>query len=124
VSPLDHQGNWIAPDAPRPDASVASGPRGVTGGGPSFNSGAADSLEAVLTISAVVGTNPTLDVYLETSIDGGTTWDTVSTFPQKVGVGTDGHVFGPLGDVCRWRWTVGGTVGPSFTFAIDVEANN
>jgi hypothetical protein len=73
-------------------------------------------------VSAASGTTPTLDVTLETSIDGGATWDTVAAFAQKTAAGSDGHVFGPLGDQCRWKWTIGGTT-PSFTFAIAVEEN-
>lgn len=122
MSPLDEQGNYVAPDRPRTDADVASAARTVSGTGASFQTVSTDSLEATLSVSAASGTSPTLDVVLETSIDGGVTWDTVGAFTQQTAVGSDGHVFGPLGDLSRWRWTIGGTT-PSFTFAIDAEAN-
>jgi hypothetical protein len=123
MSPLDRQGNYVPGDVTRPDAAVASAARTTTGTSAAFSTGSADSLEGTLTVTAASGTTPTLDVTLETSIDGGTTYDTVGAFAQKTAAGADGHVFGPLGDTCRWRWTIAGTT-PSFTFTVDVEANN
>jgi hypothetical protein len=121
MSPLSRKGDYVPGDEPRPDAAVASAARTTTGTSTAFNSDGADSLEATLTVSAASGTTPTLDVTLETSIDG-TDWDTVAAFAQKTAAGSDKHVFGPLGDQCRWKWTIGGTT-PSFTFAIAAEAN-
>jgi hypothetical protein len=119
--PLDAQGNYFAGDKIRTDAALASAARTATGTGTAFNTNQANSFEATLIVSAHSGTTPTLDVRLETSIDGGTSYDTVGSFVQFTTTdGTDGHVFGPLGDTCRWAWTIGGTT-PSFTFAIAVE---
>lgn len=123
MSPLDRHGDFVAKDDPRPDAAVASGARTATGTSAAFDTGSAESLEATLTVSAASGTTPTLDVTLETSIDGGTTWTTVAAFAQRTGAGSVGRVFGPLGDKCRWKWTIAGTT-PSFTFAVTAEANN
>lgn len=122
MTPLNEKGNYVPPDRARTDADVASAARTATGNSAAFNTGDADSLEATLSVSAASGTTPTLDVTLETSIDDGATWDTVAAFAQKAAAGSDGHVFGPLGDKCRWKWTIAGTT-PSFTFAIDAEAN-
>lgn len=122
MSPLDRKGNYVPGDEARPDAAVASAARTATGTGSAFDTPDAESLEATLTVSAASGTTPTLDVTLETSIDGGTSWDTVGAFGQLTAPGSDGHVFGPLGDQCRWKWAVGGTT-PSFTFSIAAEAN-
>jgi hypothetical protein len=123
MSPLDAQGNYYAGDKARPDAALASAARTTSGSGAAFDTDQADSLEATLTVTAASGTTPTLDVRLETSIDGGTTWDTVGSFAQLTAASADGHVFGPLGDTCRWAWTIAGTT-PSFTFTITAEANN
>lgn len=122
MSPLDRKGNYVPGDDSRPDAAVASGARTATGTGSAFSTQDADSIEATLTVTAASGTTPTLDVTLETSIDDGSTWDTVGAFSQKTAAGSDGHVFGPLGDLCRWRWTIGGT-SPSFTFSVAAESN-
>lgn len=123
MSPLDRQGNYYAGDTPRPDAAVASAARTTSGNGASFNTNQANSIEGFLTVTAASGTTPTLDARLETSVDGGTTWTTVAAFTQITAAGARSRVFGPLGDVCRWAWTIAGTT-PSFTFSISAEAND
>ena len=122
MSPLDRQGNYVAGDRPRPDAAVASAARTATGTSSAFETQSADSIEGTLVVTAGSGTTPTLNVSLETSIDGGTTYSTVGSFAQKTGAASEGKVFGPLGDLSRWRWTIAGTT-PSFTFSIAAEAN-
>ena len=122
MTPLDSQGNYYASDKARPDAAVASAARTATGVGTAFDPANADSLEGFLTVTAASGTTPTLDVRLETSLDGGTTWSTVGAFAQITTTGTRNKVFGPVGDSCRWAWTIAGTT-PSFTFSVAVEAN-
>jgi hypothetical protein len=120
MSPLDHQGNYYAGDKVRPDAALASVARTTTGVGAAFNTDNADAFEGFLTVTAA--TAPTsLDVRLETSLDAGATWATVGAFAQvTTETATRNRVFGPLGDSCRWAWTI---VGTSFTFAVAVEAN-
>lgn len=123
MSPLDRHGNYYPGDEARPDAAVTSAARTATGNGASFNTAQADSFEGFLTVSAASGTTPTLDVRLETSVDAGASWTTVGAFAQATAATTKNRVFGPLGDTCRWAWTIAGTT-PSFTFAVAVEANN
>lgn len=49
----------------------------------------------------------------------GTNYYTVLAFPQQTATTTGvSRVFGPLGSLSRWKWTVGGTDTPSFTFAL------
>lgn len=120
--PLDRLGNYYAGDTPRPDAELASAARTASGTGASFNTDDADSFEGFLTVSAASGTAPTLDVRLETSVDGGASWTTVAAFAQITAAGSRSRVFGPLGDSCRWAWTIAGTT-PSFTFTITAEEN-
>lgn len=122
MSPLDRQGNYYAGDEARPDATLASAARTASGNGAAFNTNQATSLEGFLTVSAASGTTPTLDARLETSVDGGATWTTVAAFTQITAAGARNRVFGPLGDLCRWAWTIAGTT-PSFTFTITAEAN-
>lgn len=121
MSPTDQKGRHYEDEEARSDAAVASAARTTTGIGSSFNSESATALEATLSVTAASGTSPTLDVRLETSIDAGTTWSTVDSFGQKTAAATEGKVFGPIGDVCRWAWTIGGT-SPSFTFSISAQA--
>lgn len=120
--PVNAQGNYYPPDVPRADAALASAARTVSGNGASFNAAGAHSLQGFLTATAASGTTPTLDVRLETSVDGGSTWTTVASFTQLTAAGAQNRVFGPLGDLCRWAWTIAGTT-PSFTFSISAEAN-
>jgi hypothetical protein len=97
-----------------------------------------------LSVSAASGTSPTLDVYFQQSLDGGTTFVDVAHYPQVTGtltnphylnlsVGADNSIKSGVGDgtitanslgaslvsnVWRVKWVIGGT-DPSFTFAID-----
>jgi hypothetical protein len=97
-----------------------------------------------LSVTAASGTSPTLDVYFQQSLDGGSTWVDVARFPQVTGalsnphylslsVGADNRIASSVGDgtisansigtslvsnVWRVRWNIGGT-SPSFTFAVD-----
>ena len=61
--------------------------------------------------------------YLPTTADG-TNFYTVLAFPQHANTTTGvARVFGPLGSSSRWKWTIGGTDTPSFTFAISATAD-
>lgn len=120
MSPTDRLGRYYEDEEARPDAAVASAARTATGTSAAFNTEDAQALKATLDITAVSGTSPTLDVVLESTVNG-TDWYTVDAFAQKTTVDNDARAFGPLGDQCRWRWTIGGTT-PSFTFSISVEA--
>jgi hypothetical protein len=97
-----------------------------------------------LSVTAASGTSPTLDVYFQQSLDGGSTFVDVAHFPQVTGaltnphylnlsVGADNRITSSVGDgtvaanslgtslvsnVWRVKWVIGGT-SPSFTFAVD-----
>ena len=121
MTPLNEQGNYIADDTTLTAGAVASAARTSSGNGTAFETVRTNSIEGYLTVTAA--TAPTsLDVRLETSLDAGSTWQTVAAFAQvTASTGTRNKVFGPLGDSCRWAWTI---VGTSFTFAVAAEANN
>lgn len=97
-----------------------------------------------LACTAASGTSPTLDVYVQQSLDGGTNFKDMARFAQltasaannhymNLGLGgTDLVVKGAVGDatisasavgtapvsnIWRVKWTIGGT-NPSFTFAV------
>jgi hypothetical protein len=91
-------------------------------------------------VTAVSGTTPTLDVYIDTSVDG-TNWINIAHFTQITGISRRyiqiseygsqatsdfdstadlpaGSVrSGPWGSTLRVRWVIGGTT-PSFTFSV------
>lgn len=71
-----------------------------------------------LRISNVSGTNPTLDVKLQTSQDN-TNWADLYTFETQMVVATVHHqsTFG-FGNYLRINYTIGGTDTPTFTFSV------
>src|ERR1041385_7868215 len=106
--------------------------------GPLTGFAAVEELTLQLTVTAASGTTPTLDVYLQTSYDGGATWQDVVAFPRlsapgrrvastREAVATAGNVASatvaatdqalaadtvvpiPLGDLIRCAWVIGGT---------------
>lgn len=72
------------------------------------------------TVTARSGTNPTLDVKIQHSIDGGATWHDLITLAQQTNTGTvTGTTSAFYGDTLRAVATIGGTT-PSFTFSVHV----
>lgn len=78
---------------------------------------------ATLVITAMSGTNPTFDLKIQASKDGGVNWQDVYHFERQTGTGGG---FGggvaimpllPVDGVRRWWWTIGGT-GTSVTFNV------
>lgn len=74
-----------------------------------------------LNITAVSGTNPTLDLTLKVYDSLTTQWHTFASFDQKANTGTDvGYVGYAIGEEMAVYYTVGGTNTPTFTFSINV----
>lgn len=71
-----------------------------------------------LNVTEVAGTNPTLDVVVEVSLDRGATWHTHTTFTQVTAAGKALKLLTNLGERIRVSWTLGGTE-PAITFGID-----
>lgn len=105
-------------------ALKASGAIAATGSGAGRELGDKGILRLLLAITAVAGTNPTLDVTVETSIDNGVAdaWRSIGTFAQKTGVSTERKTFVGADRFVRLSWTIGGTASPSFTFSVTGEA--
>lgn len=121
--PNDRLGRYYDAAESRADAAVASAARTATGTGTAFDTEGATSIIGSLNVTAAAGTSPTLDLTLETTADGGTTWYTAASFPQQTGTTATpvARVCGPVGSKCRWKWTIGGT-SPSFTFTVTTSA--
>jgi hypothetical protein len=75
------------------------------------------NLGAVVQVTNVLGTNPTLNVVLQTSQDGGATWQDVFHFEQLTADGSAVMPPNKIFGLHRYVWNVGGTL-PSFTFSI------
>jgi len=108
---------------------AASAARTTSGTGDAFPGfGEADKLAAQLSVASRSGTNPTLDVVIQHSIDGGTTWFDLITFTQATAAGNELKAYADvqassaqvIGDRLRAKWTIGGTGTPTFTFSVKV----
>lgn len=97
----------------------ASGAQTSSNNGFAVDVGFSRELIVFLNVTAFSGTTPTLDVKIQTSDDGGTTWYDVPSgaFTQKTGTGTQMLAFTAFGDTVRCVSTIGGT-NPSFTYAV------
>jgi len=105
---------------------AASAARTATGNGDGFEGfGEANQAVFTLAVTAASGSNPTLDVTVQHSIDGGTTWFDLVSFAQKTGTGSElkstGGAF--VGDHLRAKWTIGGS-NPSFPFKVNAAADD
>ena len=101
--------------------TLANGTVAATGAQTGIELGDRAAIRLDLVISAVAGTDPTLDVAVQTSPDNAT-WTAVASFTQATGTGSSHKVFGPLDRFVRVSETVGGTGSPSFTRKISGEA--
>ena len=108
---------------------AASAARTTSGNGSAFGGfSQASRLAAQLSIASRSGTNPTLDVVIQHSIDGGTTWFDLITFTQATAAGNELKLYSEvdassaqvIGDELRAKWTIGGTSTPTFTFSVKV----
>jgi hypothetical protein len=120
----------------------------ATASSAAFSLPMADSYDLVLNITSVTGTTPTMDLVLQTSIDGGTTFvDLPLRYTQKTAAGVAHLVFrlglgenevaleqagadtgGTLAKNCvfdpqnmKLKYTIGGT-NPTFTFTVTAFA--
>lgn len=120
----DSKGRYVADREALSGATLASAARTTSTTGTAFSTAGMDSLNATLVVSAASGTDETLDVVLQTTADGTNYYDLLPAFPQQTTT-TAGvaRVIPGLGSSSRWKWTIGGTDTPSFTFAISATAD-
>lgn len=104
------------------DTLQASGAKTSSANGAVFyGTGGVRTWLVQLACTAASGTNPTLDVKLQYTIDGGTNWNDITggSFTQLITTGNQIiNVTGPWADACRIVYTIGGTNTPSFTFSV------
>lgn len=126
---------------------VASAARTVDGSSGNLSLPKGKTYGFTVNVTAVTGTTPTMDLYVQASIDGGTTYRSCNKFAQITGVlaapsgrrlvfGASGYLVGadedtmaaganaaisqfPLTRDYRIFWDLGGT-NPSFTFSVDL----
>ncbi|HZU13900.1 MAG TPA: hypothetical protein VFB58_13745 [Chloroflexota bacterium] len=103
----------------------ASAAQTAGGSSAAYGCGNLDELLLFLNVTAASGTTPQLNVFVDTSDDGGTTWYQLAQLgPANITAAGQytlalglGSTAGPFGNTIRIRWTVAGTT-PSFTFAV------
>jgi hypothetical protein len=96
--PEDPQHRYYDSAEARSDFGLASQTVTATGTGTAFTVQDIVGIQGTLVITAASGTTPTLDVSLQTTVDG-TNWDTVGSFPQQ----TTTHDGARQGVRCRAR---------------------
>lgn len=103
--------------------NIHSGTETATGNGNSVDSEITirENLIAQLEVTSASGTNPTLDLTLEESIDG-SNWYTLATFTQATAATAEIKKATAAAQYLRANWTIGGTT-PSFTFNVKVAAD-
>lgn len=121
--PFDRLSRWYQSLERRADADLPSVARAASGVGPEFAAEDSFAIIGRLAVTAATAAS-TLDVRLETTVDEGASWYTVGSFPQQTAVTAArvGRAFAPVGQRCRWAWTIAGA-GASFTFDVTVDAN-
>ena len=100
---------------------IPSAARTATGVSDTIELGDLGTLRLTLAVTAVSGTNPTLDAIVQTSPDGATGWRSVFLYGQKTTTGSDPQSFSNLDRFVRCSFTIGGTL-PSLTFSLLGEA--
>lgn len=103
------------------DVELFSGSMTATADGAAVEVGGAGVFRGELDVTAASGTNPTLDVEIETSHDGVNNWRLVAAFAQKTGVANERKVFAGLDRFIRATATIGGSETPKFTFSVKGE---
>lgn len=77
---------------------------------PAFDVADASQVEETLIVTSKSGTNPTLDVTPQRSVDGGDSWiDDATAFAQKTNTGNETLEEGVLGGLRRYKLVTGGT---------------
>jgi hypothetical protein len=72
----------------------------------------------LLNVTAVTGTDPTMDLVIEHSLDN-TTWISAVAFTQAITTGNElKTVATPFGSRMRLNYTIGGVADPDFTFTV------
>jgi hypothetical protein len=82
------------------------------------------TVRLTLAVSGVDGTNPTMDVTIQTSADDGDAdpWRTLGTFAQVTADGEARKSFGGADKYIRANFNIGGTDDPTFTISLTGEA--
>lgn len=99
----------------------------ASGNSPDLQVGSYSELALDVTTTAQAGTNPTLQLFIDRkSTDGNyyTIWQSAvltlaaNVVSTSLGVGMSYNV--SFGHICRLRWVLGGSAGPSYTGSVSI----
>jgi len=113
------KGLGVSLNGPATVTDKASAAVTATGNTGTISDGFGQTLSALVNITAVSGTSPTMDLVLQESYDNGTTWQDVYHCPRFTAATTFSVPNITIGGRRRWLYTIAGT-SPSFTFSIIV----
>lgn len=98
-------------------AEVSSAARTTSGNSGTIADMGGGAISGTVNVTAASGTTPKLDLVLQESPDGGTTWNDVWHVERITTTGVYQIPTIPVQGRRRWAWTIAGTT-PSFTFSI------
>lgn len=130
TNPIVTQGSPAAPNATTGDGAwyirpviiglpdITSTAITATSTGSSISNDKGNGFQIVVPVTTVTGTLPTMDVRVQESFDGGTTWETLYDFQRITAVGVyQSPILRATGRHVRYVRTIGGT-SPSFTTSL------
>ena len=118
VSATTGLGGWIVNPATAGIPDIASAAITTTATTSSIANNLGNGFQINIAVTAATGTNPTLDVRVEESYDGGTNWVTLYEMQRITAVGSyNSPILRASGRHIRYVQTVSGT-SPSFTRAV------
>ncbi len=112
-------GSWTVRPGNAGIADIASAAITATATSSAIGNDLGNAFQITVQVTAVSGTNPTLDIRIEESFDGGTNWVTLYEFQRIIAAGAyNSPVLRGVGRNIRYVRTIGGTGSPSFTMAL------
>lgn len=118
ISSTSGLGGWLVNPATASIPDIASAAITTTATTSSIANHLGNGFQVNIGVTAATGTNPTLDVRVEESFDGGTNWVTLYEMQRITAVGSyNSPILRASGRHIRYVQTVGGT-SPSFTRAV------
>ncbi len=112
-------GGWYVHPAIVGIADIASAAITTTATSAAISNALGNGFHVNVAVTSVSGTNPTMDVRVQESFDGGTNWETLYDFQRITAIGSyNSPILRAMGRHIRYVRTIGGTATPSFTNAV------
>lgn len=106
-----------------PQTLLASAARTTSSTSSAFKIKGSNSIRVYVDVTAKTGTNPTLDIDIETSPDN-SNWYTAVTMTQITDTGQFTDTATIIGPYVRVKYAFGGSDTPGFTFSVKMSKYN